>query len=160
MLGVNVSGFLLGGEEDVFEGSEGFGLVFGEGGGDNFEVREADLWDDIIIRSAVLSAGEAFLRSWIRAYLSEKLSSSRRCRGENDPFPTDHLKGWKVQRERHPGARTLSSIVGCGRIGRCGSGCAVIVGVGWRRLQGNLLFVNHLDCCSMLWWYQGNVNGT
>lgn len=30
--------------EDVFEGAEGFGFVFGEGRGDDFEVGEADLY--------------------------------------------------------------------------------------------------------------------
>jgi hypothetical protein len=31
-------GFCGGGREDVFEGREGVGLVFGDGGGDDFEV--------------------------------------------------------------------------------------------------------------------------
>lgn len=41
--GVDVLGFGRGGCEDVFEGWEGVGLVFGDGGGDDFEVCEADL---------------------------------------------------------------------------------------------------------------------
>jgi hypothetical protein len=36
-------GFGCGGCEDVFEGGKGVGLVFGDGGGDDFEVCEADL---------------------------------------------------------------------------------------------------------------------
>ena len=36
--GVDVLGFRGGGREDVFKGREGVGLVFGDGGGDYFEV--------------------------------------------------------------------------------------------------------------------------
>lgn len=44
---VDVCAFCLGGGEDVFEGAEGFGLVFGDGGGEDFEVCEADLeWEE------------------------------------------------------------------------------------------------------------------
>ena len=42
--GVDVLGLCDCCGEDVFEGREGFGLVFGDGGGDDFEVCEADLW--------------------------------------------------------------------------------------------------------------------
>jgi len=38
-----VHGFLSGGLKDVFEGGEGFGEIFREGGGDDFEAREANL---------------------------------------------------------------------------------------------------------------------
>lgn len=41
--GVDVLGLCDCCGEDVFEGREGFGLVFGDGGGDDFEVGEADL---------------------------------------------------------------------------------------------------------------------
>jgi hypothetical protein len=36
--GVDVLGFRGGGREDIFKGREGVGLVFGDGGGDYFEV--------------------------------------------------------------------------------------------------------------------------
>ena len=38
LLLVDVAGFLLGCGEDIFEGGEGFVFVFGEGGGDDFEL--------------------------------------------------------------------------------------------------------------------------
>jgi hypothetical protein len=41
--GVDVLGFCGGGRQDVLEGREGVGLVFGDGRGDDFEVDEADL---------------------------------------------------------------------------------------------------------------------
>lgn len=41
--GVYVHCFLFGGLEDVFQGGEGFGEVFGEGGGEDFEVVETNL---------------------------------------------------------------------------------------------------------------------
>lgn len=41
--GVDGEGLLRRGLEDVFEGGEGLGEVFGEGGGDDFDVCEADL---------------------------------------------------------------------------------------------------------------------
>ena len=42
--GVDVLGFGGGGREDVFEGREGVGLVFGDGRGNYFKVGEADLF--------------------------------------------------------------------------------------------------------------------
>lgn len=42
--GVDGEGLLGGGLEGVFEGGEGFGQVFREGGGDGFDVCEADLY--------------------------------------------------------------------------------------------------------------------
>ena len=41
--GVDVLGFCCGGCEDVFKRWQGMGLVFGDCGGDDFEVCEADL---------------------------------------------------------------------------------------------------------------------
>ena len=41
--GVDILGFCCGGCEDVFEGWEGVRLVFGDCGGDDFEVCEANL---------------------------------------------------------------------------------------------------------------------
>lgn len=44
LFGVDVAAFALGRFQDIGEGPEGFGGVFGEGAGDDFEVVEADLW--------------------------------------------------------------------------------------------------------------------
>lgn len=41
---VDGEAFLVRGLEDVFEGFEGFGKVFGFGGGEDFEICEADLY--------------------------------------------------------------------------------------------------------------------
>jgi hypothetical protein len=65
MGGVDVSRLLLGGEEDVFEGSEGFVLFFGECRGDYVEVSEADLWGCCLM--VALSAAGAF-SSFVKGY--------------------------------------------------------------------------------------------
>ena len=56
--GVDVLGLCDCCGEDVFEGREGFGLVFGDGGGDDFEIGEADLWKGCV------SFGRSFLRAF------------------------------------------------------------------------------------------------
>lgn len=48
--GVDILGFGCSGCEDVFEGWEGVGLVFGYCGGDDFEVCEADLGEGVSLR--------------------------------------------------------------------------------------------------------------
>ena len=47
--GVNILGFRCGGCEDVFKGWQGVGLVFGDCGGDDFEVCEADLGVGVLV---------------------------------------------------------------------------------------------------------------
>lgn len=113
MLLVDVGAFLFGCCEDVFKGAEGFGFVFGEGRGDDFEVGEADL--------------------------REELSSSGRGRCQDDSFPTDHVECWEVQWQWRSRSRwaLLGRWRGSGRDSDSAGGI-----VGGRCIEG-YLFVHH-----------------
>lgn len=67
---VDGEAFLVGGLQDVFEGLEAFGEVFGRGGGEDFEVREPDLGG--LVSWMVIEVEEG-------RYLCEELFSPRTC---------------------------------------------------------------------------------
>jgi len=68
---VDVLGFRCGGCEDVFEWWQGVGLVFGDCGGDDFEVCEADLGEGVSLRRG--------LNRWTLSRTAMRLTCANNC---------------------------------------------------------------------------------
>lgn len=133
--------------EDVFEGAEGFGFVFGERRGDDFEVGEADLYLGTLVFGTRKTCRRLFLggREVVDVEvmdgtdLREELSSSGRGRCQDDSFPTDHVECWEIQWQRR--SRSRWALLGrCRGSGRGSNSAGGIVGgrcIEW------YLFIHH-----------------
>lgn len=110
---VDVERFLLRRFEYVFEGCEGFAFVFGDGGGDDFEVGQADLAE--VVRAGV----------WRRARWVLTCARSWRRRGDAEAritlFPRIMFSAGRSS--------------GRGRGGAVEPACAGLVGVTWDALS-------------------------
>ena len=87
--GINIACLLLSSGEDVFEWWECFVLVLGLGGWNDLELVKADLFKVAVIGAAQLAVVDSGL--CVVTYLCEKLSSSRRRRGQYHSLPSNHV---------------------------------------------------------------------